>query len=157
MNFHRSDTDVQHIRDVTIRVPDRDQAKDVTLSGCQFVEIYGLSDKRFTFSSQHGGCPFHRGFSRAEQLGGARSITNIMLVELIGMKNELCTAKLLWHSAVDERSAGRTDLGTCERSGKRTLLAEFGMRTIRISFLFPAFPKEQTNRVLHLSTQSQGR
>jgi len=153
MNFHRSNTDVQHIRDFTIRVPDRDQAKDVTLSGCQLVERYGLIDKRFTFSSQHGGCPFHRGVS-AEQLGGVRSITNIMLVKLIGMKNELCAARLLWHSAVDEGPAGRTDLCTCEGSGKRTLHADFCMRTIRSPFLFPAFPKEQTTRVLHLSTQS---
>ena len=51
VNFHRSHADLQHVRDFTIRVADRYQTKDVALSRCQQVEVDGLIDKRFRFSS----------------------------------------------------------------------------------------------------------
>jgi hypothetical protein len=51
VNFHRSHANLQHVRDFTIRVADRYQAKDVALSRCQQVEVDGLIDKRFRFSS----------------------------------------------------------------------------------------------------------
>ena len=51
VNFYRSDADLQHVRDFTIRMPDRYQPKDVSLSRCQQIEIDRLFDERVGFSS----------------------------------------------------------------------------------------------------------
>jgi len=39
MNFDRADADLQHLRNLTIRVSNRHQAKDITLPGCEELAI----------------------------------------------------------------------------------------------------------------------